>query len=82
MAGFFFHKEFKEPTGEMLIPKKMDAASAKATLEAWSDAPILLLAGFLRQSEPDYSLLSLVTAVVNKPFEIETLRATMEHLAA
>lgn len=60
---------------------RMDA-TAKATLEAWSDAPILLLAGFLRQSEPDYTLLSLVTAVVNKPFEIETLRATIEHLAA
>lgn len=34
MAGFFFHAEFRPPTREMLIPKKMDAPGTKAMLEA------------------------------------------------
>jgi glutamyl-tRNA synthetase len=34
MAGFFFHPEFKPPTPEQVIQKKMDAASTKRALEA------------------------------------------------
>lgn len=34
MAGFFFHPEFKPPTAEQVIQKKMDAASTKRALEA------------------------------------------------
>jgi glutamyl-tRNA synthetase len=33
MAGFFFHPEFKPPTPEQVIQKKMDAASTKRALE-------------------------------------------------
>jgi glutamyl-tRNA synthetase len=34
MAGFFFHKEFKPPTPEQLVQKKMDAASTQTMLQA------------------------------------------------
>jgi glutamyl-tRNA synthetase len=33
MAGFFFHKEFKPPAPEDIIPKKMDADSTRVMLE-------------------------------------------------
>ena len=37
MAGFFFHEEFLPPTVEMLIPKKMDAESARTMFQAAYD---------------------------------------------